>query len=65
MITVNTILVIVAIVIVLVILFKLLGLIEAALKIPAPWTQIIFWVLVLIIVVWALGFLGIMQPIVR
>lgn len=65
MITVSTILMIVAIVIILAILFKLLGLITAALGIPAPWGQIIYWVIVLIVVIWALGALGIMQPIVK
>jgi hypothetical protein len=65
MITVGTILTILAIVVVLVILFKLLGLISEALKIPSPWSQIIYWVIVLIVVLWALGFLGIMQPIIR
>jgi hypothetical protein len=65
MITVATVLMIIAIVIVLFILFKLLGLIEAAVGIPAPWVQIIYWVLVLLIVLWALSALGIMQPIIR
>jgi hypothetical protein len=65
MITVSTILTILAIVLVLFILFKLLGLITNALGIPAPWGQIIYWVIVLIVVIWALGALGIMQPIVR
>lgn len=64
MITISMILTIIAIVIVLAILFKLLGLITAALGVPAPWGQIAYWVVVLIVVVWALGFLGIMQPIV-
>ena len=65
MITVSTILSILAIVLVLFILFKLLGLITAALGIPAPWGAIIYWVIVLIVVIWALGALGIMQPIIR
>lgn len=65
MITVSFIITIVAIVFLLFILFKLLNLITAALGIPAPWGQIIYWVIVLIVVVWALGFLGITQPLVR
>lgn len=65
MITVSTILTILAIVLVLVILFKLLNLITNALHIPAPWGQIIYWVIVLLVVIWALGFLGIMQPIIQ
>lgn len=65
MITVGTILMIIAIAIILYILFRLLGLIEQALGIPAPWTQIIYWVIVLIVVVWALGAMGITQPIIR
>jgi membrane protease YdiL (CAAX protease family) len=65
MITVGTILTIVLIVIVLVILFKLLNLISSALNIPAPWAQIIYWILVLIVVIWAFGFFGITQPIVK
>lgn len=65
MITVSFILTILAIVLVLYILFRLFNLVIAALNIPAPWGQIAYWVLVLIVVVWALGALGIMQPIVR
>lgn len=65
MITVSAILTIIAIVVVLFILFKLLGLVTAALGIPAPWGQIIFWVVALIVVIWALGALGITQPIVK
>jgi hypothetical protein len=65
MITVSFILTILAIVLVLFILFKLLGLITAALNISAPWGQIIYWCIVLIVVVYFLGFLGIMQPIIR
>ncbi len=59
------ILTVVLIVIVLVILFKLLGLIESALGIPAPWATIIYWIIVLIAVIWAFGFFGITQPLVR
>jgi hypothetical protein len=65
MITVSMILTIIAIVLILFILFKLLGLISSALGIPSPWAQIIYWVIVLIVVLWALGALGIMQPIIR
>jgi hypothetical protein len=65
MITVSTILTICAIALVLFILFKLLALITAALGIPSPWGQIIYWIIFLIVVLWALGFLGIMQPLVR
>lgn len=65
MITIPMILTIILIVIVLVILFKLLGLISSALNVPAPWAQIIYWVLVLIVVIWAFGFFGITQPLVR
>jgi len=65
MITISTILTIILIVIVLIILFKLYKLIAAALHIPEPWGQILYWVLVLIVVIWAFGFFGIMQPIVR
>lgn len=64
MITVSTILTILAVVLVLFILFRLLGLITTALHIPAPWGMIIYWVIVLLVVIWALGMLGIMQPIV-
>jgi len=65
MITVSMILTILAMIVVLVILFKLFRLAMAALKISSPWAEIGFWVLVLIVVVWAFGFLGIMQPIIR
>ena len=65
MITVSFILTIIAIAFVLYILFKLLGLITKAFGIPEPWGQIIYWVIVLVVVIWALGFLGITQPIVR
>ena len=65
MISIAMILTVVAVVVVLVILFKLLGLITAALGIPSPWGQIIYWVLVLIAVIWLFGVLGIMQPLVR
>ena len=65
MITISFILTIIAIVFVLFVLFKLLGLITQALGIPPLWGQIIYWVIVLIVVIWALGFLGITQPIVR
>ena len=54
-----------AIVIILAILFKLLGLITNAVGIPSPWGQIIYWIIVLIVVIWALGALGIMQPVIR
>jgi len=64
-ITISMILTILAIVLILFILFKLLNLITAALNIPAPWGTIIYWVIVLIVVIWALGFLGIMQPIIK
>lgn len=65
MITISTILTIIAIVIVLAILFKLFQLAAAALGIPDTWRQIAYWVLVLIVVVWALSYLGIMQPIIK
>ena len=65
MITISAILTVIGIVIVLAVLFKLLGLITKALGVPDPWGQIAYWVVVLIVVVWALGFLGVMQPIVR
>lgn len=65
MITISMILTIIAIAVVLWILFRLLGLITAAVGIPAPWGMIIYWVIVLIVVVWAFGALGIMQPIVK
>ena len=65
MITISAILTIVLIVIVLAILFKFLGLISGALGIPAPWAQIIYWIIVLIVVIWAFGFFGVTQPIVR
>lgn len=65
MLTVSFILTVLAIVLVLFILFKLLNLITAALNIPAPWGQIIYWVVVLIVIIWALGYLGIMQPIIK
>jgi hypothetical protein len=65
MITVSFILTVIAIVIILIVLFKLLGLISQALHIPAPWAQIIYWVIVLIVIIWLLGFFGIMQPIIR
>lgn len=65
MITLATIFTIIAIVIVLAILFKLLSLITTTLGIPAPWGQIIYWCVVLVVVLWALGFLGIMQPIIK
>ena len=64
MILLSAIFTIVAIVIVLAILFKLLGLLTTTLGVPAPWGQIIYWLVVLIVVIWALGYLGIMQPIV-
>ena len=65
MITISTILSILAIVLVLWILFKLLNLVTAAAGVPAPWGTIIYWVIVLIVVIWALGWLGIMQPIIK
>lgn len=65
MLSISMILTIIAIVIILVILFKLLGLISAALKIPAPWAQIIYWVIVLIACLWAFSALGITQPILK
>lgn len=65
MITISTILTIILIVIVLVVLFKLYRLIAAALGVPEPWGQIIYWVMVLIVVIWAFGFFGITQPIIR
>lgn len=65
MISLSFILTVLAIVLVFVILFKLLGLVSSALNIPAPWAQIIYWVLVLVAVIWALGALGIMQPIIN
>jgi uncharacterized membrane protein YuzA (DUF378 family) len=65
MISISMILSVIAIAVVLFILFKLLNLISAALGIPSPWAQIIYWVIVLVVVVWALGALGIVQPIVK
>lgn len=65
MITISTILSIVLIVIVLVILFKLLTLIAGALNLPPVWVQIGYWILVLIVVLWAFGLLGISQPIIK
>ena len=65
MITISFILTIIAIVLILYILFRLLNLITGALNIPAPWGQIIYWVIVLIVCIWALGFLGITQPLIK
>ena len=65
MLSITMILTVIAVVVVLVILFKLLGLITAALGIFEKWGQIIYWVLVLIAVVWLFGVLGIMQPLIR
>ena len=65
MITISTILTIFLIVIVLVILFRLLNLIAGALSLPPVWMQIIYWVLVLIVVIWAFGLFGITQPLVK
>ena len=65
MITFGTVLTVIAVVIVLVILFKLLRLITAALGISEPWGQISYWAIVLFVVIWLVGFLGIAQPIIR
>lgn len=65
MISVGTILTILAIIIILAILYKLFVLGATAIGISDLWRQIIYWVLVLIVVVWALGALGITQPIIR
>lgn len=65
MITIGTILTILAIILVLFILFKIYQAVAPALHIPDPWGNVIYWVIVLIVVVWALGYLGIMQPIVK
>lgn len=65
MITISSILTLILIAIVLVILFKLYKLIAAAVGIPEPWGQIIYWILVLLVVIWAFGFFGITQPIIR
>lgn len=65
MITVTGILTVILIVIVLVILFKLLGLIAEALSLPPLWVRIAYWVIVLLVVIWGFGALGITQPIVR
>lgn len=65
MITIGTILTILAIILILFILFKIYKLVAGALNVPEPWGQVIYWVLVLIVVVWALGYLGIMQPVIR
>lgn len=65
MITVSFILTVIAIILVLWILSRLYGAVAAAVNIPAPWGAVIYWVVVLVVVVWALGYLGIMQPIVK
>lgn len=65
MISISFILTIIAIIIILAILFKLFKIGAEALGVPEPWRQIAYWVLVLIVVVWALGYLGIMQPVLR
>lgn len=65
MITITGILTIILVVIVLVILFKILGLLSAKLGIDQTWVTIIYWVLVLVVVIWAFGAFGITQPIIR
>ncbi len=68
MITIGTILTILAIVLVLFILYKIWEAASPAVGkfLPAPWGNVIFWVLVLILVVVViLPLLGIKQPIVR
>lgn len=67
MITIGMILTFLAIILVLFILFKIYESVRPALAkfIPEPWGNVIYWVLVLIVVVWALGYFRIMQPIVK
>jgi hypothetical protein len=67
MITITMILSILAIILVLFILFKIYEAARPAIAkfIPEPWGNVIYWVLVLIVVVWALKYFGIVQPIIR
>lgn len=67
MITIGTILTILAIILIIFILFKIYQSVRPAITevIPEPWPNVIFWVLVLFVTVWALGYFGIMQPVIR
>ena len=67
MITTSFILTILAGILVLFILFKIYEAVKPALEkfIPTPWGNVLYWVLVLIVVLWALGYFGIMQPIIK
>lgn len=67
MITLSIILTILAIILVLWIMFKIYESARPAIEkfIPAPWTNVVYWVLILIVCLWALGYFGIMQPIIK
>lgn len=67
MITLSQIFSVLAILFLLWILFKIYESVRPAIAkiVPEPWGNVIFWVLVLIVAVWALGYFGIMQPLVK